>query len=269
MPSHVGMPASDYHKVEALSASGAKLLLRSPAHYIAAKTAPKEPTAAMRLGTLTHALILEPEKFDAEFAVMPKFDRRTTIGKKAAEEFEQDHVGKTIVDELAYEKARAIAASTRRHPLVAQGLTNGHAEVSLFWDQHGVPCKARCDYMTGSAILDVKTCSDASPEGFARQIANFQYHLQAAHYAAGFREVVGWELDRFIFIAVESDAPHAVGVYSLDARSLQSGRLLMERAAAAYHVALKQAQDAPAFYSDMLVEIGVPTWAQVEPFTAE
>ena len=58
MPSHVGMPASDYHKVEALSASGAKLLLRSPAHYIASKTTPREPTAAMRLGTLTHALIL-------------------------------------------------------------------------------------------------------------------------------------------------------------------------------------------------------------------
>ena len=267
MPSIVDMPASVYHAAEALSASGAKLLLRSPAHYLAAKAAPKEPTPAMRLGTLTHALILEPETFDAEFAVMPKFDRRTTIGKKAAEEFEQDHAGKTIVDEVSYEKAKAIAASVRRHPLVAAGLADGNAEVSLFWDQHGVPCKARCDYMTGSTILDVKTCADASPEGFARQIANFQYHLQAAHYAAGFREVVGWDLDRFIFIAVESDAPHAVGVYSLDARSLQSGRLLMERAAAAYRTALAQPKDAPAFYSDMLVEISVPSWAQVEPFT--
>lgn len=268
MPSYVGMAASDYHAAEALSASGAKLLLRSPAHYLASKANQKEPTAAMRLGTLTHALVLEPEKFDAEFAVMPKFDRRTTIGKKAAEEFEQEHAGKVIVDEIAYERARNIADAVRSHPLVAQSLVGGHAEVSLFWDQYGLPCKARCDYMTGNSIFDVKTCLDASPEGFARQIANFQYHLQAAHYSAGFREVVGWEPDRFVFIAVESEAPHAVGIYALDARSLQSGRLLMERAAAAYRTAIEQPA-VPAFYSEALVEIAVPAWAQVEPFTDE
>lgn len=266
MPSHIGMPASDYHAVEALSASGAKLLLRSPAHYISSKSTPREPTAAMRLGTLTHSMILEPDTFKNEFAVMPKFDRRTTVGKKAAEEFEQEHAGKIIVDETAYEKASAIAASVRKHPVAIEGLRDGNPEVSLFWDQYGLPCKARTDYMTGSAIFDIKTCSDASPDGFAKQIASFQYHVQAAHYAAGFREIVGWDLDRFVFIAVESEAPYAVGVYTLDARSLQSGRLLMERAARAYRVALEQADTAPAFYSDTITEISVPAWAQVEPF---
>jgi exodeoxyribonuclease VIII len=220
----------------------------------------------MRLGTLTHAMILEPDTFKDEFAVMPKFDRRTTVGKKAAEEFEQEHAGKIIVDETAYEKASSIAASVRKHPVAIEGLRDGNPEVSLFWDQYGLPCKARCDYMTGSAIFDIKTCSDASPDGFAKQIASFQYHVQAAHYAAGFREIVGWDLDRFVFIAVESEAPYAVGVYTLDARSLQSGRLLMERAARAYRVALEQADTAPAFYSDTIAEISVPAWAQVEPY---
>lgn len=266
MGSHIGIPAADYHAIEALSASGAKLLLRSPAHYLAARNTPREPSTAMRLGTIVHALTLEHDTFHNEFAVMPKFDKRTTVGKKAVEQFEEEHKGKTVVDEQVYDKAYAIMQSIQKHPIAAEGLTGGNAEVSLLWDQYGLPCKARVDYMTGSAIFDIKTCQDASPEGFAKQVAAFQYHVQAAHYAAGFREVVGWELDRFVFIAVESEAPHAVGVYTLDARSLQSGRTLMQRAASAYRVALEQASDAPAIYSHDVVEISVPSWAQIEPY---
>lgn len=266
MKSVIGMPATQYHAIEALSASGAKLLLRSPAHYLAARATPREPSAAMRLGTLVHSLVLEPETVKDTFAVMPRFDRRTTIGKKAAEEFEQDNAGKVVLDEVTFARANNVAASVLRHPVVAENLRDGNAEVSLLWDQYGVPCKSRIDYMTGSAIFDVKTCSDASPEGFARQIASFQYHVQAAHYAAGFREVVGWDLDRFVFIAVETEAPYAVGVYTLDARSLQSGRLLMERAAESYKVALEHATDVPASYGDAVVELSLPSWAQVEPW---
>lgn len=263
---HLGLPAEDYHAIEALSASGAKLLLRSPAHYLASKSSPKEPTAAMRLGTVVHTLILEPDKATAEIAVMPKFDRRTTIGKKAAEEFEEDHRGKLVIDEGVWSKASSIAEAVLKNPIVRDNLGGGQSEVTMLWHQYDVPCKARIDYLTGSAILDVKTCNDASPEGFARQIATFQYHVQAAHYANGFREVVGWDLDRFVFIAVESEAPYAVGCYTLDARSLQSGRILIERAAEAYRRALTMEPTAAASYADEILEISVPNWAQVEPF---
>lgn len=264
---HFDIPASDYHAYEALSASGAKLLLRSPAHYVARKLNPKEPTAAMKMGTIVHSLILEPEKVKDEIAVMPRFDRRTTIGKKAAEEFENDHGHKLIIDESSWQRANNIADAVRANPIVRANLIDGHAEATMIWDQYGVPCKARVDYLTGSAMFDIKTCQDASPEGFARQIAAFQYHIQAAHYANGYREIVGWELDRFVFIAVESEAPHATGVYTLDPRSLQSGRILIERAAEAYKRA--QVMDAyePASYTEDIVELSVPSWAQVEPFT--
>lgn len=264
--SHHGIPADQYHSIEALSASGAKLLLRSPAHYKASKLNPREPSAAMKLGTVVHSLVLEPEKVKAEIAVMPKFDRRTTIGKKAAEEFETDNVGKLVIDEFVWQKANNIADAVLSNSIVQENLKDGQAEVTMLWEQYGVPCKARVDYLTGSAILDVKTCSDASPEGFAKQIATFQYHLQAAHYANGFREIVGWDLDRFVFIAVENEAPFAVGCYTLDVRSLQSGRILIERAADAYKRALVLPDYAPASYADEIVEISVPGWAQVEPF---
>ena len=154
-------------------------------------------------------------------------------------------------------KASSIAEAVLKNPIVRDNLGGGQSEVTMLWHQYDVPCKARIDYLTGSAILDVKTCADASPEGFARQIATFQYHVQAAHYANGFREVVGWDLDRFVFIAVESEAPYAVGCYTLDARSLQSGRILIERAAEAYRRALTMEPAAAAAYADEHVSAAV------------
>lgn len=264
---YYGVPAAEYHKIEALSASGAKLLLRSPAHYLASKANPREPTANMKFGTLVHTLVLEPELVATEIAVSPKFDKRTTIGKQAAAEFEIRAEGKMVIDEDLFAKAQRVADAVRAHPVVKDELLpDGNTEVTMLWNQHGLPCKGRVDYMRGATMMDVKTCQDASPDGFARSVATFSYHMQAAHYAAGFKEIVGWDLDRFIFIAVESESPHGVGIYTLDARSLASGRKMIERAALAYHRAVSMA-DTWKGYDEQIVELSVPSWAQVEAFS--
>lgn len=256
--------ASEYHKIEALSASGAKSLLRSPAHFVASKETFKEPTPAMRLGTAVHTMILEPEKFEDEIAVMPKFDKRTNVGKKAIEEWEADNVGKCIIDSFQYERARQISESVREHPFFVERMGNGIAESTLLWEQYGVQCKARVDYRKSNTIFDIKTCQDASPEGFAKQIANFQYHIQAAHYAMGWRRVMGEKLDRFVFVAVESDFPHMVGIYTLDRNSLAAGQMAMEKAAKAYRHVLDGKVEKN--YTSRIVEISIPSWALPEPF---
>lgn len=258
-----GVKAEDYHKVEALSASGAKLLLRSPAHYRAQREKPKAPTAAMLMGTIVHGLVLEPATFSQDIAVAPKFDRRTSFGKKAAEEFAADNEGKMIIDQDSYDRARNIADAVMACPLAAEEFRDGHSEVTLFWDEHGVRCKSRLDYLRGGSIIDLKTCTDASPDGFARQVANLQYHVQAAHYLAGYRETVGWDADRFVFVAVENDAPYSVGVYTLDPLALQTGRILIKRAASAYKTALEL--DDWRSYQQEIIELALPGWATINP----
>lgn len=258
------IPAADYHKVEALSASGAKLLMRSAAHWRAAQEQPMRQTPNMLLGTVVHGLVLEPETFANEIAVAPKFDKRTTFGKKAAEEFEANASGKLVVDEEMHDRARRIADAVRNHAFVKEELTDdGASEVTFFWEQYGLPCKARMDYVRGSSIFDLKTCQDASPEGFARQIANFSYHAQAAHYMAGYRETSGWDADRFVFIAVETEPPYATGVYMLDPPALQSGRTMMEIAAARY----AQARQGGTFagYAEEVIELSLPGWSLIDP----
>jgi len=258
-----GMPAPDYHAIDALSASGAKHLLRSPAHYLAQKEKPMEPTAAMRLGTAVHTMILEPEKADIEIARAPKVDKRTKVGKETLELFEREHQGKLILEADVYDKAAAIADAVYKHPVARELLQGGEAEASMLWEAHdGIPCKARFDYYKGDGIVDIKTTQDASPDGFSRNIAGFKYHMQAAHYLQGYREVTGWDADHFTFIAVESEPPYAVAIYRLDDASLVSGRILMERAAQAFRKA-NTPEEWKGYLRDVQT-ISVPSWALID-----
>ncbi|CAB5194983.1 Putative exodeoxyribonuclease 8, PDDEXK-like domain containing protein [uncultured Caudovirales phage] len=260
------MPAKEYHSIEALSASGAKLLLKSPAHYYASRSEFKAPSAAMKLGTAVHTAILEPELFDAEIAIEPKLDKRTKIGKEAAEQFSNSSEGKTIIDFYQGERCRAITEAVRAHPYFQKRVTGGKAEATMLWKQYNVQCKARIDYLVERTMFDVKTCQDASPEGFSKQIANFQYHIQAAHYAMGFKRLTGTPLEQFVFIAVESEMPHMVGIYALSADSLRAGAFAMKKAADNYDLFLSQ-KIAKSYNADA-EEISIPSWAMPEPFGA-
>ncbi len=256
------IPASEYHSWDALSASGAKQLLRSPAHYLAAKEQHREPTPAMKFGTLVHAMVLEPETIDTDFAAMPKIDRRSSAGKQQAELFAATNAGKTVVDFDDFQRAQRVAEAVRTHHLYKELLEGASVEQSFTWEQHGVPCKARMDAIQGDLIVDLKTTQDASPDGFAKTMAGLKYYVQAAHYLDGFARVTGTEQRNFIFIAVETEAPFAIGIYELDYVALEAGRHKMALAAEAYK-ATKSA-DAWKGYSPDIVTLSVPSWVAGE-----
>jgi len=258
------LPASDYHKIEAFSASTAKICLRSAAHFAASRETVKEPSEAMKIGTAVHTAILEPHLFDAEIAIMPKFDKRTKVGKEGAEQFENDNIGKTVIDWYQGERVKSIAESVRGHEFFKTYVKDGDAEATLLWGQYGLQCKARIDYLANGTIFDVKTCQDASPAGFAKQVASFGYHMQAAHYSMGFKRVCGEKLDRFVFIAVESAYPHMVGIYTLGVDSLKAGQSDLGKAARVYAYAISEKPEMT--YSNRVMEIDIPQWAMPEPF---
>ena len=61
------MENADYHRHSAISKSGLDVVAKSPLHYWARYLDPKrevpEPTAAMRIGTALHTLVLEQDQF--------------------------------------------------------------------------------------------------------------------------------------------------------------------------------------------------------------
>jgi len=184
---------ADYHADPAISASHLHAVAASPYHYWKRFLDPNRPkvppTPAMRLGSLVHCAVLEPDELSRRYAIAP--DRRTKEGKAAAAELEA--MGLELVAPADMEQAMAMAASVRRDDTIS-----------------GLRCKCRPDWMTNDTLVDLKTTTDASPAGFARSVAHWRYHVQADHYQAG------TFARRFVFIAVEKTYPYAVGVYELD-----------------------------------------------------
>jgi hypothetical protein len=247
---------ADYHADPAVSASHLHAIARSPYHYwsrfLDPNRKPVEPTAAMRLGSLVHCAVLEPDELLQRYGVAP--DRRTKAGKEQAERMATE--GMEAVSESDMALALSMASSVRQHPAAYALLAQGKAEQSFWWDDAttGLRCKCRPDWYYGSTVVDLKTTTDASPSGFARSVATFRYHVQASHYLAGLHGA-----ERFVFIAVEKTAPYAVAVYELDAEAMAAGNELRLRD-------LRMIADCRATgewpgYGDQCQTLSLPKWA--------
>lgn len=265
-----GMPAEDYHRIEALSAGGSKSLLKSMAHHYSTRKNPGiGQSPAMVLGSLLHSMTLEPETVPSLYVIEPSFDKRTKAGKADAEAFAVEHAGKTVVTPDQWAAAQAMQASIRAHPAAAVVLPDAKPEVSIFWQQYGVPCKARLDLLPGGYVADLKSAADASKNGFAKSCANFGYHRQAVHYMDAYRAAIGEAPAGFIFLVVESTPPYPVGAYELDAAALDLGRRQMERAAERYREYLdflaanpfSEGRSPPARYTEQVDQIPLPAYA--------
>lgn len=254
------MPAWEYHRDPSISKSGLDQFRRSPAHFQAWLKEDRQQTPAMRIGTLTHTAVLEPGAFNEKTVVAPLVDKRTKEGKSIWEQFKAEHEGKDIISFDEHDQIVAMRDSVRKHQAAGKLLAKGGSEISVFavCPQTKVMCKGRFDWLNGNIIVDLKTTEDASPEGFAKSVANYRYHIQAAHYIA-LAGLVGIKDVTFKMIAVEKAAPYAVAVYELDVADLilaEAERIkLLEMFASC-----TQFQSWPA-YSQSITTISLPRWA--------
>lgn len=248
---------ADYHADPAVSASHLHAVAKSPQAYWARFLDPNrpavEPTAAMRFGSLTHCATLEPDELLQRYAVAP--DRRTKEGKAQAEALTQQGIEPVSQSELT--TALSIAAAVRNHPVAAQLLAYGKAEQSFWWTDldTGMRCKCRPDWYQNTTVVDLKTTTDASPAGFARSVAAYRYHVQAAHYLSGLHGA-----EWFVFIAVEKTYPYAVGVYALDEAALTEGHALRQRDMRRIQTCHAGARW-PGFTDDEIAVLSLPRWA--------
>ena len=223
------MPFPEYLAIDAASKHGLELLLRSPAHYRWAQEQPSEASPAQALGTLAHTLILEPET--ASRYLCEQVDRRTNAGKARWAEIQAE--GLTLVSPDQMEAAEGMRDAVMAHPLARVLFAAGEAEGTLLWDDEetGLACKARPDWWNGDhdLIVDLKTASDGSFDGFSRAAGAYGYHLQAAHYMDG-AIACGMKPQAFLFVVVESAPPHAVAVYTMDDNTIHAGRVKIRRA---------------------------------------
>jgi len=295
---YAGLSNAEYHGGPGVSKSGLDKIRKSPAHFNEAmKKGYSEPTVSQRLGTLAHALLLEPETFwdiyalpfDApEGALSTMDDMKARLkdldqpvsGKKPDAVFLDDAkasyaegVGaREVITAEEFEKVEGMRDAVMAHPkagkLLAPG--SGVAELSCYWrdPETGVLCRCRPDWWRNDGVVvDLKTARDASPEGFSKSINDWRYYVQDPFYTDGAtaaleqgpQDVPAPEKPKaFAFVAVEPVKPYAVGVYYLEPQSRDIGRREYREDIARYAECLN-ADQWPA-YSEKIEPIGLPGW---------
>lgn len=224
------MSNKDYHEHKAIGSTALKRIAsQSVLHYLSSEVS---KTPALILGSAVHTATLEPENFEDEFAIAPKVDRRTKAGKETWAQFLKESEGKETLTVEQMETIIGIKSSIASHPIASQMIIGGEGEHSYFVtdEETGLELKCRPDYMKNNALIDLKTCQDASPKGFARAMANLGYHIQAAYYLDVYNKANGTNLDEFYFLAVETTKPYAVAIYKVDEFAIEEGRGVYRKA---------------------------------------
>lgn len=253
----LGLPESVYRAAPGVNISALKNAI-TPAHYRAVRDAeqPASPSAAQVFGTACHAAALEGR---TSFVTRPDGMNFTTKEGKAWREAQTLPI-------LTADEARAIEGvrdSLSAHPVASVILgSGGQAEVAAFkLHASGLLLKGRADFVTQdqgglTTIVDLKTTGfgDGAESAFAREVAKWKYHQQAAFYL----DLFGASF--FVFIVAEKEPPYAVNVFHLDSESIAQGRAENERALESIAVS-ESLGDWPAYPAQMHT-LTLPKWAK-------
>ncbi len=233
LPADVSYFQSDfsYRKAEGESQSQLKSILHSPAHYQAAAKRFFRPSSAMIIGTATHCKVLEgDDKFNADFIKKPSNIKYTN---KEGREWKDGQKGKTVLSNDGYHRewdsVQGMSESLRQldwfNP--EQDYYRKYNEVSIYWMDQGIPCKARLDRVivtdTHVHVIDLKTTDSVSTDKFQSKLVDLGYDFQAGWYTWAASLAFGLPAT-FTFVAVERQEPWLVKVFDTSQDMLSEAR---------------------------------------------
>ncbi len=254
-----------YHGSEGISRSKLMLLDKSPYHFwyetMSGLAEKQEATPAMNIGSAFHTMLLEPAKFQIEFAIAPKVDRRTKQGKEEWELFAESSQGKIILSDDQFAKVSKMVDLVSKHEIVTTLLDEAVYEQSIFWtDQEtGLQFKTRPDIWSSKMVVDLKTTNDASAYSFARSALNYGYYLQAG-MAFEACKAIGKPFEMFVILACEKEAPHVPAIYIMKEEALKFGIDQFTT----YKRKLKKCLDENKWEGYLVQELAVPKYATID-----
>lgn len=279
--------AADYHgnpnllPGPSLSASGAKAIIeQSPLHFWhqSCLNPNREESDAdhFAVGRAAHDLLLLGGDWRTRYHVLPEgfaWNKTVAMAEEIAAASHAKKKGKTLIKAADMKLVERIADRISSSADARNALLRGKAEVTLAWQDEltGVWLRARPDFLPQSCIdgADLRIVSDlkfmasthCSPRGFAKAIDNFGYHLSAAWYSEGIKQVYGKYPTHFLFIVIERDEPHTVSTYWLEAEDIERGHKQMRQAIDLFAACLKR-NEWPG-YTTGPTKVGLPIYARM------
>lgn len=259
-----GMCRSDYLKIKAANISMLIEGARSMQHLKYSIDHPSyEKTDALEFGIAVHMAVFEPSEFPKKVKCGPDARRNSNEWKdfvKSCGKYD------TLLKPDDYSRCLCVRDALRKHSIVAEILdSKGVGEMAVVWkdEKTGLYCKGLvdrfCDWKGWPLIPDLKTGRDASPKGFQRAVIDFHYHTKFAWYRDALNAVAKASR-RYLWIAVESDPPHAIGIYEPDDELMSEGRKQYRKILDGYAHGLKTGEW-PG-YSPGVEPLTLPRWAK-------
>lgn len=182
------------------------------------------------------AILKDREFVNEALMVKPdlKVPRNSTEYKLSTAKFYEENAGKYIVldegGEESYETIKLMLESCYQDKIIQGLIKNTEYQLSVFWtdEETGLQLKTRPDICKRkkNVIVNVKTCLDGSPKGFAKDLVKYDYPLQACHEIKGcLAGGVIESLDNYFWLVVEKKAPFNATVYEFDEEDIQAGML--------------------------------------------
>jgi len=262
------VPNEEYHARTELGHSDVLRISRSPLEYRYHKEHPVDPSLkALIIGSAFHTAVLEPEKFSSGYLILPEDidgrGPRTAHYREALEQMKVERPHKKWLAASDYDLVMNLAESVLAHPVLQEALDRPHrTEGTAFFNGWGCECKCRPDLTSFRGartvdVIDLKSCQDASPAGFAKAMANWGYDVQKVFYERGLREN-SLEVKRFLFVAVEKTPPYLCGVHEIHKDDLFTARTIIRQACATYLDC--RARDVWPGYGTGVHKVRLPAW---------
>lgn len=284
----------DYFALEALSQSGAKDLLISPALYRANRDAPSSDNPAFALGRLLHALVLTPDAVPSLFSTGPdlsklcdpktgqpyKVPAMSSAGKDLIAKWTAENPGVQVVPAADWQNALEMSWALLDSTMPTTTLTLRQllqqqtvlTEIAVVWTDEatGAQCKAKPDLLVvlpdGRAVcVDLKTtAAEFSAASLSRAAVSYGYHRQAAHYLAALANQ-GQNDCEFWFAFVGKSNPHEVAWLKPSDAMLAAGAAEM-LAAKTIYAACVQANSWPSAQAAGLLghDLDLPRWYKTD-----
>ena len=270
-PTFKNISIEEYHANAALGKTDLVQFAKNPLRYKIYRQTIKPPSPVFNLGSAAHTAILEPDTYQNRIAIPPSevLGKNGVKSTKAYKEWEAQQTGKTILTQTQADQVQAMAKSIFENPEHSTAkllLTGGIAELSGFWtENHGYDIELKCrpDYLPAEGIaVDLKTCKDASPDGFGRDAARYKYHWSACLTLRGLTAITGIEHTEYIFVCIEKEPPHNVACYRCPPHLVDLAGRQIEEPLTLYAKCLKT-NEWPG-YENRILDLKFPGWAEKE-----
>jgi exodeoxyribonuclease VIII len=231
---------SDYHRnTSHISATSIKQAKKSLSLWKWNQTHPQETKLHFEFGNAFELALLDKGNFERQVAILQstawvakaleekpelKVPKNSTCYKAEENKFTSANEGKYIIHDVgdqSYECIEHMLESCYRDATIQKLIKNTEYQLSLFWtdDKTGVNLKTRPDICKRkkNVIVNLKTTNDGSPEAFSRELAKYDYALQAVIEIRGCIESgLMSSVDNYFWLTVEKVPPFNATLYEFD-----------------------------------------------------